>query len=314
MRLSFGFSFLAFFFYAAASLAGSWSDAAPLQNARAALGADVLDGRIYAVGGAGLLAPLDTVETYQSGGGWRADQALPVGLEQFGLAASGGLLYAAGGYAAQGNGEVSNSMWVFDPKIDEWTITQPMPTARASFVFVALHGRLYALGGSGPQADRMAIYDTRAGEWTPGGITPVGQRRGASAVVLDSKIYVIAGGEADNPGAQVDVYDPASGKWSTAPDIPVARSGHTAAVLHGKIHVFGGRSGGRGETLNDHWVFDPQTAKWMAAEPMPAPRTGAAAVSYNDAIYLLGGGSGGGFFAPFTAIASTLIWRPGPGQ
>jgi len=160
----------------------------------------------------------------------------------------------------------------------------------------------------------MAIYNTRTGVWTQGGKTPVGQRRGISAVVLNDKIYVIAGGAAGNPGAAVDVYDLKSGKWSTAPNIPVARSGHTAAVLHGKIHVFGGRSGGRGETLNDHWVFDPQTTKWTRAEPMPAPRTGAVAINYGDAIYLLGGGTGGGFFAPFTAISSTLVWRPGPGQ
>jgi len=92
--------------------------------------------------------------------------------------------------------------------------------------------------------------------------------------------------------------------------MPVARSGHAIAVLDHKIHILGGRGADRGASLADHWVLDTQTGKWQAAEPLPTPRTGAAAIAFDGAIYLIGGGESGGFFAPFTAMTETDVWRP----
>jgi hypothetical protein len=42
---------------------------------------------------------------------------------------------------------------------------------------------------------------------------------------------------------------------------------------------------------------------------MPSPRTGADAALLAGDIFLVGGGSGGGFFAPFTAIGTTDVFR-----
>jgi N-acetylneuraminic acid mutarotase len=294
------------------ALAGSWSAGAPLQTGRAALGVAVLNSKIYAIGGAGILNPLSVTETYRAGmGGWRVDADLPVGLESFGLTAFGGKLYAAGGYASDTNGQPTARMWEFDPANDEWTQGPSMPFPRAGFALVAVLGKLYAFGGTGPNAEKLFVYDIDDRIWKTleQGLT---NSRDLAAIALGNKIYVIAGGPAANPVAAVHIFNTQDASWAEGPPLPLARSGHAVALLSGKIHVLGGRSSGRGMSLADHWVLDVNEGKWQAAEPLPSARTGAAAIGLNGAIYVIGGGAGGGFFAPFTAMTETDIWRPAP--
>lgn len=293
------------------ALAGSWSRGAPLQTGRAGLSAVAANNRIYAVGGAGILSPLSDCEVFHTGGGgWRTDTDLPVGLESFGLAALNGRLYAAGGYAADSDASPSARMWIYDPVSSEWVQGPSMPAPRAAFALIAAQGKLYAFGGTGPGAGRIFVFDPHENSWSTmeQGLS---NSRDLAGAVVDGRIYLIGGGPAANPLSTVNIFNLADNSWSEGPPLPVARSGHAVSVINGDIHVFGGRGGGRGQTLTDHWVLDHETGAWRQAEPLPAPRTGAAAVTLDGAIYLIGGGSGGGFFAPFTAIAATDIWRPG---
>ncbi|PHS28279.1 MAG: hypothetical protein COA84_01915 [Robiginitomaculum sp.] len=310
MRNAFVLGFLFWLLILCPALAGSWTSGAPLQTGRAGLGVVVLQNKIYAVGGSGILMPLGNTETYQPGmGGWRIDADLPVGLESFGMAEIGGKLYAAGGYAADTNGHPTERMWEFDPINDGWVQGPSMPSARANFALVAAAGKLYAFGGTGPDAEKAFVYSPQKRQWhiLEQGLS---DSRDLAAVALGQNIYVIGGGPAANPTAVVHIFDTSTNSWTQGPAMPSARSGHAVTVFKGEIHVLGGRSGGRGVSLSDHWVLDIEVGQWTQAEPMPAPRTGAKAVTLGEAIYLIGGGAGGGFFAPFTAIAETDVWRP----
>lgn len=310
MRNAFVLSTLIWLTSLSTALGGSWSAGAPLQTGRAGLSAAVLGSKVYAVGGSGILMPLSNTETYQPGmGGWRIDADLPVGLESFGMAVLDGKIYAAGGYAADTNGHPTERMWVFDPAEDDWIQGPSMPSPRSNFALVAAAGKLYAFGGTGPDSEKLFIYYPDNHQWSilEQGLT---DSRDLAAIVIDQYIYVIGGGPAANPVAAVHIFDTNTASWAEGPALPSARSGHAITALDGKIHVLGGRSGGRGMSLADHWVLDLETRTWTAAESLPAPRTGAAAVSLNGAIYLIGGGTGGGFFAPFTAITETDVWRP----
>ncbi len=312
MRYAFVLSSLIWLASLSLAQAGSWTAGAPLQTGRAGLSAAVLGNKVYAVGGSGILMPLGNTETYQPGmGGWRIDADLPVGLESFGMAVLNGKIYAAGGYAADTDGHPTERMWEFDPVEDDWIQGPSMPSPRSSFALVAAAGKLYAFGGTGPDSEKLFVFDPVERQWSilEQGLT---DSRDLAAVVMGTNIYVIGGGPAANPVAAVHIFDTNTASWSEGPALPSARSGHSIAALDGKIHVLGGRSGGRGMSLADHWVLDLEAKSWTKAEPLPAPRTGAAAVALNGAIYLIGGGSGGGFFAPFTAIAETDVWRPGP--
>ena len=70
--------------------------------------------------------------------------------------------------------------------------------------------------------------------------------------------------------------------------MPTARSGTQAAVLKGKIFVFGGeRLGG---VFNQSEMFDPATHRWSTLTPMPVGRHGTNAATVGDTIYIPAGG------------------------
>lgn len=280
-----------------------------METARAALAVAQMDGKIYAIGGAGRLAPMSVSERYNpTSGSWRSIADLPVGLEQFGLAALDGKLYAVGGYAADGNGLPGNEVWHYDEIGGEWQPAPAMPGSRAAFAMVAADGKLYTLGGSGDIAHQMAVFDPKAEQWQllEGGPRA---RRAATALAIDDNIYLIAGGTASAPTGRLDIFNLKTGLWSQGPELPIARSGHASAIFDGKIHVMGGRGGGRGATLKDHWVFDPEANKWTRGSDLSVPRTGAGAAAIGASLFVIGGGSGGGFYASFTAMNSVEVLR-----
>jgi N-acetylneuraminic acid mutarotase len=283
-----------------------------METARAALSVVEMDGNIYAIGGAGRLAPMSVSERYSPVASiWRSLPDLPVGLEQFGLAALDGILYAAGGYPAGGKGLPGNEMWKFDEVNGEWQPAPAMPGNRASFAMVAGAGKLFTIGGSGDISGQMAVFDPAENIWQliEGGPAA---RRAATADIVGGNIYLIAGGFSGAPTGKMDIYNIETGVWSKGSPLPIPRSGHANAVFAGKIHIMGGRGGGRGETLKDHWVYDPQTDEWSRLNDMLAPRTGAGAAVSGVDMYVIGGGSGGGFYASFTSMNSVEIIRLQP--
>lgn len=315
----------------AAAQDGSWSDAGRLETARAGLSAAVLDGRLYAAGGAGLTEPRNNFEAYDPAHNeWRPLRPLPVGLERFGMAAAAGRIYVAGGYAARP--QVTESfgaardfaaaardareaarpvadMWSYDPAADVWQRETAMPGPKAGFVMAAIGDRVYALGGEAGAAG-VFVFDTLTRTWQTLSAPEEAARRGAAAVVTGDEIWLIGGVRAGVASARVDIFDPASGDWRRGPDLPSPRAGHSAAVSGGVIHVFGGRSPDLGQTLSDHIALDTGEARWRTRSELPSPRTDAAAAALDGRVFLVGGGAGGGFFAPFTAIDSADVFTP----
>lgn len=293
---------------AAALADGEWSDGPRLQDPRSGLAAIEFEGQIYAAGGAGLTQPRNEVEILNlSLGEWRDTTALPAGLERFGLAAIDGRIYAAGGYAAREGVRPIADMWSFDPAAGIWAREPAMPGPKASFQLVATEDRLYAIGGE-TGAPETYVYDPEEQVWETLDAPEDVARRGASSVVSGGLIYLIGGAREGAATARVDVYDPEADSWTRLSDMPSPRAGHAAAILNGRIHVFGGRGVDLSQTLSDHLVYDIASDSWETVDDLPAPRTDASAAVIDGQIYLIGGGAGGGFFAPFTAVDETDIY------
>jgi N-acetylneuraminic acid mutarotase len=89
----------------------------------------------------------------------------------------------------------------------------------------------------------------------------------------------------------VEVYDPSTNLWSSAPPIHRARAGLAAGVLNGKIYAIGGYVPfGTGiQVLNTVEVFDPSTNLWSAALSPLLARAGHAVATVNGFIYVIGG-------------------------
>ena len=146
--------------------------------------------------------------------------------------------------------------------LEEQRWSQHRSPFSAILILTAVAGdRLYVLDPSTPE---LRSYDPENDAWT-GLAAPPRARGNPSLVGYNGKLYLI--GSYLNVPAEysVEVYDPETDKWSTAPPLPEIEKEdhfHLTAVLGDKLHVVGHFFGGK-----SHWVFDGE--KWEARAEAP---------------------------------------------
>ncbi len=297
---------LAFGLMDRAAQAADWGQGQHMPAGRAYAAAAISGNDLYVVGGATTVGPVSATEIYDMKADvWRSAEALPVGLQQFGLVNLGNRFYAVGGFAAAGrNGEgggPSAAVYVFDPAVGVWMNARSMPQARVGVQLVAIGNRIYALGGRGEGAADVYVYDPSLDEWSvaPGKLPA--PRSGVAVVAVGDLIYVIGGQSGGAPTARVDIYDTAKGSWRAGPPLPAARSGLAVALAGGAIHVAGGEDIKAQKTFADHYVLDPAAGAWRKLAPMSTPRHDAVAGAGAGRFFVIGGGTGAGVYAVFTA-------------
>jgi len=88
----------------------------------------------------------------------------------------------------------------------------------------------------------------------------------------------------------VEVYDPASDRWTPAPSMQTARGGFAALTMDGKIYVLGGEVlTGVNQALKSIEIFDPQRDTWEFGPDLPLGLHGLPAVNVDGVIYVVGG-------------------------
>jgi N-acetylneuraminic acid mutarotase len=80
---------------------------------------------------------------------------------------------------------------------------------------------------------------------------------GAVTLLPNGRVLVAGGGDnSDNLFSSAELYDPATGTWSTTGSMATARQTHTAIRLpNGKILVAGGTSSQYGSALSSAELF-----------------------------------------------------------
>jgi N-acetylneuraminic acid mutarotase len=105
-----------------------------------------------------------------------------------------------------------------------------------------------------------------------------------------------------------EVYDPVSDQWKRGPDLPTARSGITAAVVGGKIYVFGGE--GADGTFRENEAYDPARDSWQPMALMPSGRHGLGSAVVQGRIHVLSGGpTPGGSFSDLNEVFTPPVSR-----
>lgn len=299
----------------AAQPSPAWSKAAPAGVARQELYPEVLNGRIYVAGGllspnTGYSAHFEAYDPVQDR--WTRLATLPEARHHIALAAEGGVIYALGGFSGgfprwQAQAEV----FVYDPAADRWRTGVPLPAPRTEGVTAAVQGKLYVIGGrvrANAQASHFndhedttltEVFDISTGRWSRATAAPTARNSAASAVI-DGKIYVVGGRQAikqpDGSLRQVnvptlEVFDPATGQWTTRAPMPQAQGGLAAAAHAGKLFVFGGEQWvPEQRVFSESWVYDPAADRWSALPSLPTPRHGLGAATIGDRIHVFGGG------------------------
>lgn len=88
-----------------------------------------------------------------------------------------------------------------------------------------------------------------------------------------------------------------TGEWIAVADVPEPRLGGAAAVVQGKLHLFGGvnmnphtpEGQDKARAVDLHHIYDPATDTWTAGAPMPDKKGWPAIAVYKNKIYIFGG-------------------------
>jgi N-acetylneuraminic acid mutarotase len=114
------------------------------------------------------------------------------------------------------------------------------------------------------------------------------------------------------PVAQVDVYDPATDRWSRAPDLPVALHHAGAGVLGDRLYVVGGYAGATWTPQAAVYSLGPGETSWRAEPPLAGPRGALAVASDGRRLVAVGGLEAGDARRTEILEAGAAAWRPGP--
>jgi hypothetical protein len=235
-----------------------------------------------------------------------------------------GKVLEAGGSATSSSFIGIHGAELYNPATGNWLATGSMTNGRWAFTLTLLpNGKVLATGGFGTNnaLATAELYDPATGSWTPTGsmLTPRGSH--TATLLPNGKVLVAAGTDLvaagdgtpiDSTSAGAEIYDPATGTWSSTGSMSFPRSAHTATLLpNGKVLVAGGVSYFRSVFPTTAELYDPVTGKWSPTFPLVSGRTDhMAALLPNGKVLVAGGfnnadtGPSTELFDPASAVAT----------
>ncbi len=278
--------------------ADTWQRLPEMPTARGGLGAALVDGRLFAVGGETTTRALGTVESYDvARRAWSRAPAMRSPRHGIAVAAVGRSLYALGGAPKPGHAsavataEATRLVRARSTGASTWRRLAAMPSARQNMAGTVLDGTIWVVGGLGAgstASHRVEGYDPVIGGWKSAPALPV-RLHHEMVVTYKGEIVVIGGWipQGSDQSAQVSdrVFALRGGKWVQLPSLRRPRAAGAAAVVGDRIVVAGGQDGGR--LVDTTEVFDG--TKWSQGAGIPTPREHLAAAADGKYLYAVGG-------------------------
>jgi N-acetylneuraminic acid mutarotase len=194
----------------------SWKALAPMPEPRQAGAAVAVNGKIYVIGGDGLLPGAANPP--------KPDDIIVVGTNE-----------------------------VYDPAMNEWATKRQMPTPRNHEAIGAVNGKVYVIGGRITNAnvgnmissgvDAVEEYDPATDSWRALNKMPTA-RSGVGWGTYQGMIYVLGGESRDYHEDAImrdmEAFNPATNEWFRLQPMPTARHGVNVAVIGNRLHAIGG--------------------------------------------------------------------------
>jgi N-acetylneuraminic acid mutarotase len=266
----------------------SWVEKQPMHTARFSFGVAVVNGKIYAIGGAVATQSRELTaanEEYDPVTDvWTEKAPMPTARYGCAVVAYENKIYVFGGGANDSN---TNRTEVYDPAANTWTIKASMPTARILLQANVVGDKIYLIGGY-DERTLNEVYDPATDTWTTKAPIPTGVVAYVSAVV-DNKIYVIGGGFSN----LTRVYDTKTDTWSSGAPIPTPVSGACVGAItdvkgQKAIYVVGGETD-IFSPQNLTQVYLPGNNSWSIGASLRIVRSRLCAAVVNDRLYAIGG-------------------------
>jgi WD40 repeat protein len=182
---------------------------------------------------------------------------------------------------------------LYDPITGTWSSTSNLNTTRLDHTATLLQdGKVLVAGGLGVNNDisnTAELYDPATGTWSLTGNLNAARFWHTATLLPNGKVLVAGGvGSCDRRGCfaltSAELYDPATGTWSSTGNLNIAHTYHTATLLpDGKTLVAGGS--GNGAEL-----YDPATGIWSITGNLNAGRGNHAATLLPNGKVLVAGG------------------------
>lgn len=258
--------------------------------------AAVNDGKLYSAFGFTGSADTSAMYVYDPDtGSWTPLTSAADTREKPAFVAINGLLYAAGGWGADGTPDAKTE--IYDPSSNTWSTGAAAPKPYAGSGVAVLGGKLYTVGGCSASAcgnTDVMVYDPASNAWSQAGAYPEAiawQSCGAIA----GKLYCSGGVTDAGVVTHTYVYDPGTDSWSQLADLPVDLWGSAYTSAEGMLLISGGVTADSSMITNQGYAFDPGTGAWtaIANSNTPAYRGGSAC-----GFYKVGGSPGGTLSTP----------------
>ena len=287
-----GFILIFLFFFSPINWAeeGKWTKKASMPTPRCGLSTSVVNGKIYAIGGATDSKGIQTVPTVEEydpvTDTWTRKADMPTPRNWVSTSVVNGKIYAIGGRRKD---KVLSAVEEYDPARNKWTKKANMPIARERLSTSVVNGKIYAIGGGGGvwpnnrQFSTVEEYDPLRNTWTKKAGMPT-PRSSLSTGVVDGKIYAIGGWDGNAFIRTVEEYNPETNRWTKKADIPEQAGTSEAVTVNRKIYVM---------TVNlSVEEYNPATDRWTTKANMPKPRWFFSTSAVNGKIFLIGGITG----------------------
>ncbi len=201
----------------------------------------------------------------------------------------------------------------------------PLAFARMAAAIVAL--LLLGIGVAWVRTAQLSAAVER-GTWSPASNMAVPRAYHTATLLPNGKVLVVGGRglvalsapwqPAGRAIASAELYDPKTGRWSSAGTLSAPRYAHTATLLaNGKVLIVGGNQTmpnaslpAGADTVSSTELYDPQTNRWSLAASMQTARSSHSATLLEDGRVLVAGGIASSAGDPGSVLASAELYDP----